>query len=161
MPLWSTLPKGERTLLEGGVMAAEIYWTPDGGDDEDLIPCNVVKVTRSADEIIVFFGGRDSESGDEFEGILRLKRRLGEKTVKGKQACKPFGEDWENLPLSAAGSFENRRFDTFTGTWAERGRRFRFEIVGRSDRAETDPAPSRRTRLDAGTASLPRRKPKR
>jgi len=142
-------------------MAVEIYWTPDGGDDEDLIPCNVVKVTRSADAIVVYFRGRDSESGDEFEGILRLKRRLGEQTVEGKQAYKPFGEDWEDLPFSAAGSFENRRFDTFAGTWAERGRWFRFEIVGLSDRAETDPAPSRRTRLDAETARLPRSKPQR
>lgn len=132
----------------------DIYWTPDDGDDSDLIPGHLTQVINAADEIRIGFAGQEGAQGDQYHGILRIRLRTGLQTVEGKQSYKTFDGPWEKVRFSVVGKFEDDRFTTFGGIWKEGGKTYRVGIVGLSVPAKAVPNRARTSRSRAS----PRRK---
>jgi hypothetical protein len=115
-------------------MPAEIYWTLDGDDGDELIPGRISRVVQDKNEIrIVFEGqevaGQSGRYGDRFHGVIRLRLTLGDQTFSGVQDYVSSGANSE-LPFSISGRFEGSRYEDFSGTWFERSKICRVDIVG-------------------------------
>lgn len=117
-------------------MATEIYWTEESEDESGLLPGHVTRVIKVGRALRIVFAGQDREFGDQYEGVLRLQMRLGTQKIKGTQAYKQQTGGWEQVPFSVTGQFEDRRFTAFSGTWSERGKYCRLDLVGLPPYAE-------------------------
>lgn len=111
-------------------MITEIYWTPDDKGDSDLIPGHVTRVIKSDHELRIFFAGRDGQYRDQYEGVLRLQLRAGTQTIRGTQSYKELSGEWEPVPFSVVGKFEDARLTSFSGVWTESGASFRVDVLG-------------------------------
>jgi hypothetical protein len=111
-------------------MQVEIYWTDDGDEELGLLPGEVTQVLDVDGETRVFFAGRSTEYGDRYQGVLRIPRRTGEQTLKDQMTYTLVDGSLDQVPFSVVGSFKNRRFDSFAGTWFERGKGFRVNLTG-------------------------------
>ena len=105
-------------------------WTPEGENETDLIPAHVTRVMKVGRELRIFFSGKEGEYGDKFEGVLSIRLRLGTQKIKGNQSYKHEDDEWELVPYSVIGKFDDRRFETFSGTWTEQGTRCRVDVLG-------------------------------
>lgn len=111
-------------------MPAEIYWTAHDGDDSDLIPGQITRIVRSGGELRIPFAGRESQYGDQYEGLLRIQLIAGAQTLEGTQRYRAVDGEWEPVPFSVVGNFEDARLTEFSGVWTEGGKSFQVEIVG-------------------------------
>ena len=110
-------------------MPTEIFWTPENEEEADLIPAKVTEVRKIGRELRIFFSGQHGPTGDRFEGVLRLRLRPGIQKAAGNQGYKELDGAWELVPYSVTGQFESSRFETFSGTWTERGTHLSVDVV--------------------------------
>jgi hypothetical protein len=111
-------------------ITAEIYWTPTDPQDTDLIPGHLTRIVKAGRELRLFFTGRHTQYRDQYEGVLILQLRMGLQIARGTQSYKEFGGDWEPLRFSVAGTFQDDRCTSFSGTWTEGGSSFQVDVVG-------------------------------
>jgi hypothetical protein len=111
-------------------MPTEIYWTAEGADDPDLLPGVVTQVRREKRELRVFFSGADTAYGARYEGVIRLVSYVGGQRMEGNLTYKSIGDEIEIVPFVVTGAFASSNFESFSGTWIEKGRTCRVDIVG-------------------------------
>ena len=126
-------------MIERPENAVEIYWTPIDPTDVDFIPGHLTRVVREADHLHLSFAGRDSRSGDEYQGVLTLGLRASSQTAGGAQTYRELGGKWEPVPFSVVGQFQDDGFTTFSGIWTEGGTRFQIDVLGLP--AQSNPRP--------------------